>query len=236
MEHPLAKYSTLVDQFLPNGTMGSHMRFMEEALDMPLRDVLQVIQNRIMESTRYFGVQALKNPLDFWVYQELIVEVRPDVVIEIGNRFGGSTLALAHLCDLLGKGRVVGIDHDHSDVAGAVKEHPRISLIESDACDAFDKVTRLITDNDHILVIEDSSHTYQNTLKLLETYGPLVKPGGYYVVEDGICHHGLDVGPSPGPYEAIEAFVASHPEFTIDRSRESFLITWNPKGFLKRVG
>jgi cephalosporin hydroxylase len=211
------------------------MQFVEQALDMPLRDVLPAMQDRIMTSTRYFGVQTWKNPLDFWIYQELLFEVRPDVVIEIGNRFGGSTLALAHLCCHLEKGRVIGLDVDHSEIARAVKENPRISLIEGDACDVFEKAARLISKNEQVLIIEDSSHTYENTLKVLETYGPLVKPGGYFVVEDGICHHGLDVGPSPGPYEAIEAFVANHPEFTIDRSRESFVITWNPKGFLKRV-
>jgi cephalosporin hydroxylase len=215
--------------------MSAYMRFIEEELDMPLRDVLQVMQDRIMANTRYFGIQTLKQPLDFWIYQELFFEARPDVVIEIGNRFGGSTLALAHMCQLLGKGRLIGIDLDHSETSESVKEHPRISLVEGDACDVFQKVARLISQHDQVLIIEDSSHTYENTVKVLETYSPLVKPGGYFIVEDGICHHGLDVGPSPGPYEAVEAFVASHPEFIIDRSRESFLITWNPKGFLKRV-
>jgi cephalosporin hydroxylase len=59
--------------------------------------------------------------------------------------------------------------------------------------------------------------------------------GGYFIVEDGICHHGLEIGPSPGPYEAVETFVAERSEFEIDRSREAFGITWNPKGYLKRV-
>lgn len=60
-------------------------------------------------------------------------------------------------------------------------------------------------------------------------------PGGYFIVEDSILHHGLDVGPAPGPFEAIEAFVEENQNFEIDRSKESFFITWNPKGFLKRV-
>lgn len=211
------------------------MPFMEEALDTPLREVLQVMQDRIVSSTRYFGVQALKNPLDFWIYQELVCELRPDVIIEIGNRFGGSTLALAHLCDLLGKGRVIGVDLDHSDVPMAVKQHPRILFIDGDACARFEQVASSIGADEHALVIEDSSHSFENTLNVLTTYCSLVKPGGYFVIEDGICHHGLAVGPSPGPYEAIETFVASHSEFAIDRSREAFLITWTPKGFLKRL-
>lgn len=211
------------------------MKYMEEMLDVPLRRVLSLMQQRILTETRWFGVQAFKNPLDFWIYQELMFELRPDVIIEIGNRAGGGTLALAHVCDLLGHGSVIGVDLSHADISAAVKNHPRISLIEGDACAVFRKVSQLVSQNDHVLIIEDSSHTYQHTLDVLRTYAGLVKPGGYFLVEDGICHHGLDTGPSPGPYEAIETFVAGRPDFVIDRSRESFLITWNPKGFLKRI-
>lgn len=215
---------------------GCQVLFMEDSLDLPLRDVLKIMQSRIVEKTSYFGVPALKSPIDFWIYQELLFELRPDVIIEIGNRFGGGTLALAHLCDLLGKGRVVGLDVDHRDIPSVVKTHARISLIEGDACNSFEKVSRSISAHEHVLVIEDSSHTYDNTLNVLNTFNCLIKPGGYFVVEDGICHHGLDVGPSPGPYEAIEAFVESRADFAIDRTREAFLVTWNPKGFLRRLG
>jgi cephalosporin hydroxylase len=54
----------------------------------PLRELLPLMQERIVHATRYFGVQTLKNPLDFWVYQELITGLRPDVIVEVGNRFG----------------------------------------------------------------------------------------------------------------------------------------------------
>jgi cephalosporin hydroxylase len=84
------------------------------------------------------------------------------------------------------------------------------------------------------LVIEDSSHTYENTLNVLRLYSEFIKPGDYFIVEDSICHHGLLVGPNPGPYEAIESFIEEGADFVIDREQESFLITWNPKGYLKR--
>jgi len=205
-------------------------------MDLPVRNLLPIIQQRIMEQTTYFGVTALKNPLDFWIYQELIHRLLPDVIVEVGNFCGGGTLALAHLCDLLDKGRVIGVDVDHSRVPDVVRNHPRITLIEGDACSEFEKISALIGTRDHSLVIEDSSHTYENTLQVLRTFSVLVKPGGYFIVEDGICHHGLDIGPIPGPFEAIESFIAENSEFAIDRSLESFLITWNPKGFLKRAG
>jgi cephalosporin hydroxylase len=198
-------------------------------------DVLPIIQERVVWETSYFGVKALKSPLDFWIYQEIISEAKPDVIVEIGNKYGGGTLALAHLCDLLGKGRVIGLDITHDLISEPVKKHPRITLIEGDACENFQRVAALIGVKDRALVIEDSSHTYDNTLNVLRTFSVFTKPGDYFIVEDGICHHGLDVGPDPGPYEAIEAFLAENPEFVADRGKEGFLITWNPKGYLKRV-
>lgn len=87
---------------------------------------------------------------------------------------------------------------------------------------------------ERVLVIEDSSHTYDNTLAVLRTYSGLTLPGDLFIVEDSICHHGLDVGPNPGPYEAIEAFVQENPAFEVDRSQEALFITWNPKGYLRR--
>jgi cephalosporin hydroxylase len=211
-------------------------KFMESSLGMPLREVLAVMQEGIMEGTSYFGVKTLKSPLDAWVYQEIIFETRPDVIVEIGNRYGGSALMLAHLCDLVGKGRVVGLDVSHKDVAERVRAHPRITLIEGDACGNYGAVARLIQPDERVLVIEDSSHTFENTLNVLRTFSPLVKAGDYFIVEDSICHHGLEVGPKPGPFEAIEAFARENKNFAIDRSRERFLVTWNPKGYLKRIG
>jgi cephalosporin hydroxylase len=210
-------------------------RPMEESLDVPLRQILPVMQERIVSNTTYFGVPALKNPLDFWVYQELLYQLRPEVIVEVGNRYGGSTLALAHFCDLLGTGEIIGLDITHELVPEIVRQHPRITLIEGDACQSFDQVVTLIGERSNILVIEDSSHTYENTLNVLRTYNGLIQPGGYFIVEDSICYHGLDLGPRPGPYEAVETFAAENSNFAIDRSREDFLITWNPKGFLKRV-
>lgn len=211
------------------------MNFMEDWLDKPLRQVLPVMQQRIMEQTTYFGITALKNPLDFWVYQELICQLQPDVILEIGNRCGGGTLALAHLCDALGKGKIIGLDITHELLSDVARQHPRITWIEGDACASYDRVVELLNKDDQILIIEDSAHTYENTLEVLRTYRSLVKRGGYFIVEDGICHHGLDLGPQPGPYEAVESFIAENGDFVIDRSKESFLITWNPKGFLRRV-
>ena len=86
------------------------------------------MQQRMLHQTYYFNIQTFKNPLDFWVYQEMLCELRPDVVIEIGNYYGGSTLALAHVCDHLQHGQVIGLDIDQHRIPALVRQHPRITL------------------------------------------------------------------------------------------------------------
>jgi len=210
------------------------MKNMEDILFSPLYQIIPMIQKRIIEKTSWFGVKVEKHPYDFWIYQEILWEAKPDFVVEIGNYMGGSTLALAHLCDLIGKGRVIGIDINQKLIPDKVRKHPKITLIEGDATELFPEVQKIVGDS-HCIVIEDSSHTYENTLKILRSYSKLIKPGGYIIIEDGICWHGLSAyyGPFPGPYEAVETFLSENPDFYADRDIE-FPITWNPKGFLKR--
>jgi cephalosporin hydroxylase len=209
--------------------------YMEQCLDTPLKEILPVMQEAIMTGTTYFGVETLKSPIDAWIYQEILYQAQPDVVIEIGNYSGGSTLFLAHICDAIGKGHVIGIDLSHENVPQHMLNHPRITFIDGDACNAFVQVARLLSSEDRVLVIEDSAHTFDNTLSVLRLYSTLLKTGDYFIVEDSICHHGLDIGPDPGPHEAVEAFLKENADFESDRSRERFLITWNPKGYLKRT-
>jgi cephalosporin hydroxylase len=210
-------------------------QFLEDSAALPVGQLLQVMQQSIMAQTTYFGVRAYKNPLDAWIYQEIVVAHKPDVIVEVGNRFGGGTLYLAHLCDLVDHGRVVGIDVRHQDVAEIVRRHPRITLLEGDAVRRFNDVQSLCEGIQRAMVIEDSSHTYDNTLAVLRTYSALLNVGDHFIVEDTICHHGLEVGPSPGPYEAVAAFLRENRRYVADRSRERFLVTWNPTGFLTRV-
>jgi len=211
------------------------MPFMEDCLDLPLSKVLPILQQRIMEGSKYHGIPTLKSPLDFWIYQEILWETRPEFIIEIGNYHGGSALALAHACDALGKGKIIGVDTIHDRVDPRAKAHPGITFITGDACEMYPVVEGMLGGTREVMVIEDSAHTYENTLNVLKTYSPLVGADMYFIVEDGICHHGLEVGPNPGPYEAVETFVRMDRQFVVDRTREAYGITWNPKGYLKRV-
>ena len=100
------------------------MAYMEDSLHLTLDQIIPLMQQRIMNESTYFGVQTWKSPIDFWIYQEMLYELKPDVIVEIGNNCGGSTLALAHICDLLGNGRVIGIDLSHSTVAPESQSSP----------------------------------------------------------------------------------------------------------------
>lgn len=202
---------------------------------MSLRKFIRLLSHRMKHESTYFGIRALKNPLDFWMYQEIIFDIKPDVIIEIGTCYGGSTLALAHLQDLIGRGRVIGLDIAHSLVPQIVKDHPRITFITVDACESFDMVKDLINNNETFLIIEDNDHTYENTLNVLRTYHSLVTVGSFFIVEDSILNHGIPSGVKPGSYEAIEQFMIENNDFEIDRSKEAFLVTGNPKGYLKKV-
>ncbi|HOZ48721.1 MAG TPA: CmcI family methyltransferase [Candidatus Hydrogenedentes bacterium] len=223
-----------VDEATPTAEAPPQAPPMELNLSMPVKTVMQFMQWR-QPTTTYFGVNTQKCPLDLWVYQEILFELKPDVIVELGNAYGGSALVMAHWLDHMGRGRIIGVDIVPDAIASIVRAHPRITLIGGDACASFEQVAALIGAGETVLVIEDTSHTYENTLNVLRTYHPLVTLGSYFIVEDSNCRHGVDIGPSPGPYEAIQQFLAENDSFESDRSRESFFITWNPRGYLKRI-
>lgn len=208
---------------------------MEERLNTALSDILELMQSRILSQSTYFGIKALKSPVDFWVYQEIIFAQKPEIIVEIGTYCGGGTLALAHLLDNLGHGRIISIDINHDLASETVRRHPRVTLITGDACQVYASVKHSIGQYKNVLVIEDSAHSYDATLSILRTYSELIPKGGYFIVEDSIAHHGLNSGPKPGPYEAVVQFLVENSHFVSDRNRESFPITWNPKGYLLRV-
>lgn len=204
-------------------------------LTLPFKEVLSVMQEKVTKGETYFGIHTLKSPTDAWVYQEIITEIKPDIVIEIGNFKGGSALMLAHILDNLRKGIVISIDQNHSAIDDKAWNHPRIRWVTGDAMIVFNGVRDRCRNAETVMVIEDSSHEYQNTLNILRKYSELVTKGSYLIVEDTICWHGLDVGPNPGPYEATQDFLKENKNFEADKCREGFLITWNPDGYLRRV-
>lgn len=191
--------------------------------------------NMTWRNTYFLGHAVLKCPLDLWLYQEMLHAVRPAVVVETGTAFGGSALYLASVCELLGSGRVVTVDVVERPGAPA---HPRITYVTGSSVDP-DVVARVrneVADASPVMVLLDSDHRRDHVLAELEAYAPLVSPGSYLVVEDtNLNGHPVEPDHGPGPMEAAEAFLVRHPEFAHDASLDKFLLTFNPRGFLKRL-
>jgi cephalosporin hydroxylase len=182
----------------------------------------------------WLGTQALKNPLDLWVYQELVVDTRPALIVETGTWRGGSALYLANVCDLVGAGEVVSIDVEPARDDYPV--HPRITYLAGRSSTDPDVVAEVAerAGGRNVLVVLDSDHSQAHVEAELAAYTPLVPVGCYVVVEDSNIGR-IRKDMLPGPLEAIEAFLARDDTCEIDRSREKFLVTFNPSGYLRRV-
>ncbi|MDB5334831.1 MAG: Cephalosporin hydroxylase [Planctomycetaceae bacterium] len=185
-------------------------------------------------STYYHGVETHKCPLDLWIFQEILHEVRPALVIELGTYLGGTTLFLAHQLDAFGSGQVVSVDCREF----TRPHHPRIQYLhgETQSPKIQDQVTRLASAAaGPVLVIHDADHHYAECLADLNAFGPLVTPGSYLIVEDtNVNGRPVLVDWGRGPWEAVETFLASNPTFSRDIEREKFLLTYNPGGYLRR--
>src|SRR5665213_323410 len=193
------------------------------------------VAGKTWSDTWWQGIQVLKCPLDLWIYQEIIFRVRPDLIIETGTYKGGAAHFLASMCELAGEGEVVTVDFEaYPDLP----IHPRITyLLGSSTEKAILRTFRERAEGKHsVLVILDSDHSIAHVRRELELYAPLVTKGSYLIAEDTNIN-GNPVLPEsgPGPKEAIDDFLKSHSEFTIDRSMEKLLMTFNPGGYLKRI-
>jgi cephalosporin hydroxylase len=186
------------------------------------------------KQTFWLGHHVQKCPLDLWAYQEILVETRPDVIVECGTYRGGSARFLASVCDELGHGRIVTIDV--LERTGRPR-HRRITYLQGSSTDAaiVERVRRRVRRARSVMVILDSDHTRDHVLREMELYAPLVTPGCYLVVEDtNINGHPVSPGFGPGPMEAVEAFLAERSDFEADPAREKLLLTFNPSGYLRR--
>lgn len=184
---------------------------------------------------RWMGVPIRKVPHDLWIYQEILHETRPDLIIETGTMLGGSALYFAHLCDLLGHGQVISIDLEQRET---VPRHHRIEYMQgsSVAPEILERVRGRIAPGTRTMVVLDSDHSAEHVLQELRLYSPLVSPGQYLIVEDTNIGHPLHTFQvERGPMEAVEAFLPTAPDFERDSSREKLLFTSNPGGFLKRI-
>jgi cephalosporin hydroxylase len=183
------------------------------------------------------GIRAAKNPFDAWMYQEIIYEIKPEVIVEIGSAEGGSALYFANLLDILGKGEVISIDISRS---GYKAKHPRIREITGDSSgpETIAKVAGFCS-NKSVLVVHDGGHSHEQVLKDLRSYSKFVSVNSYFIVEDGIIdlfkpEDGIG-SYEDGPLVAIDEFLKNNPNFVVDEEKERYILTYNPRGFLKRI-
>jgi cephalosporin hydroxylase len=186
--------------------------------------------------TKWLGTTILKCPTDVWIYQEILYDLKPDVIIETGTFNGGSALFLASILDLIGNGEIITIDvEDRKDRP----QHKRISYLlgSSVSKEVLDDIEKRISDKQKVMVILDSDHRKDHVLNELRLYSKFVTFNSYLIVEDSnVNGHPVQAAFGPGPMEAIEEFIRDSKDFTVDNDKEKFLLTFNPKGYLKKTG
>lgn len=188
---------------------------------------------------KWAGVPVGQQPLDTWIHQEIISEVQPDVIVETGTWKGGSALIWAMILNQFKPdGRVVTVDlYDHGIEAKKLPAWKNVDFIQGSSTDpkVVEDIRKRI-EGKKALFILDSVHSKEHVLAELAAYAPMVPVGSYIIVQDcNLNGHPVLPNTGPGPMEAVEEFLSKNDQFTSDRSRERFLFTFCPKGYLKRV-
>lgn len=177
----------------------------------------------------WLGVPIIQLPEDMVRIQEVIYQIKPDIIIECGVAHGGSLIYYASILKAMGKteSRIVGIDIEiRPHNRQAIEAHelfPFITLVEGSSIDPVivSQVKKLVNPLDKVLVILDSCHTKQHVAQELEAYYDLVTPGSYIIATDGIMKDLYDVPRGTPewqwdhPTAAAAEFVANHPEFVL---------------------
>jgi cephalosporin hydroxylase len=211
------------------------------------------------------GRPIIQYPQDIIALQEIIWQVKPDLIVETGIAHGGSLifnasmLAMLDMCEAieagkafdpaLSKRKAIGVEINlYAHNRESIKNHPmssRVEIIDGSSAEAstISKVKEMASKYDRVLVCLDSNHTHEHVLAELEAYAPLVSEGSYCVVFDTIIEDlpgwmFPDRGWSIGnnPKTAVWEYLKAHPEFKIDKSiPDKLLITVSPDGYLKRI-
>jgi cephalosporin hydroxylase len=218
----------------------------EELRDLRKKIYPALAKYRYTYNFTWFGRPIIQLPEDIMAMQEIILDVKPDLIIETGIAHGGSLILSASMLELLGKGNVVGIDIDiRSHNRNAIEQHPlskRVTLIEgsSTASEVVQKVRKLAAGKHSVMVFLDSDHTHDHVLNELTLYSELVTMGSYLVVFDtGIedmpegTYPSRPWGKGNNPKTAVREFLKRNSRFQIDRALESRLMyTVAPDGYL----
>jgi cephalosporin hydroxylase len=191
-------------------------------------------------STEWLGVRTAQNPNDAWIHQEIIVRVKPDVIVEAGTQYGGSAAMWAMILQQVNpEGRVITIDIKDQTTGAKnlqiVKD--KVDFLVGSSVDPaiVSEVTKRVQGK-KVLVILDSDHSKNHVLAELKAYGPLVSKDSYMIVQDtNVNGHPVWQSHGPGPMEAVEEFLKTNDQFRPDPEAERLMFTMHPKGYLKRV-
>ena len=232
---------------------------------LSLEWMIKSAPNKYSYNFSMLGRPIIQYPQDMLAMQELIWQIKPDLIIETGIAHGGSlilsasVLSLLDYCEAIEVGamldpqaprrRVLGLDIDiRAHNRTAIEAHPmanRIDMIEGSSVDPaiIARVQEIARGYERVLVCLDSNHTHDHVLAELEAYAPLVSEGSYCVVFDTIIEDmPADMfpdrpwGPGDNPKTAVWEYVKTHPEFEIDSQMDhKLLISVAPDGYLRRV-
>ena len=210
---------------------------------------LETLKNKYSYNFACLGRPVIQYPQDLFLMQEIIWEVKPDLIIETGVAHGGSLIFYASLLTLIGAGEAIGIDVDiRKPNREEIQQHPmfnKIKLLEGSSTDdgIIKEVNHLAKNHRQIMVILDSNHTHGHVFKELQLYSPFVSKGSYLVVFDTIIEDLPDDfypdrpwGKGNNPKTAVYDFLKTSDRFVIDKNLAAkILITMAPDGYLKCV-
>lgn len=215
-----------------------------------------------VESTRagysynfsWMGRPVIQYPQDMMALQEIIWDMRPDVVMETGIAHGGSLIFSASMLELLGGDGadtrfVLGVDIDiRQHNRSAIEAHPmsrRIRMLQGSSIDegVAAQVRAELAGCTNPLVVLDSNHTHAHVLRELELYSPLVRKGGWLIVFDTVVENmpadfypDRPWGLGDNPMTAVDAFLKDNDRFVIDADMDARLsVSMAPRGYLRCV-
>jgi len=246
----MSKLSDPVEQFREE----RKQRILSYKNDTTLKEaatVFNVASNKAQYSYNFswMGRPIIQYPQDMIAMQEIIWELKPDLIIETGIAHGGSLIYYASLLELIGKGTVLGIDIDiRAHNRAEIEKHPmykRIKMIQGSSIseEVRDQVAAIAQGQQTVLVCLDSNHTHEHVLAELQLYAPFVTKGSYLVVFDTIVEDmpgdylpGRPWGPGDNPKTAVWQFLKENDAFVVDEAMDDKLqISVAPQGYLKRV-
>lgn len=216
--------------------------------------VVESVKPQYSYNFSWMGRPIIQYPQDMIAMQEIIWDIKPDLIIETGIAHGGSLIYYASLLELLsisgfGCGKVLGVDIDiREHNRKEIESHPmykNIDMIQGSSIsqEVIDQVKKQAEGKERILVILDSNHTHKHALDELIAYAPLVSKDSYCVVFDSLIedmpadsYPDRPWGPGDNPKTAVWEYLKTHPEFAIDKSiQNKLLITVAPDGYLKKL-